>query len=313
MTLHFLAQASLKVWIAGALLGFAASCSAPESKIDGDIIDTSSEVNREVAKIILAHTRERLRSKFCFDESIHFRVVDMGATADDSAAEKPRPGFIDIQMPWLFESDARRESDPDNSAKYLVEHFTRPGSANYVLAHEIGHLWLQQYRERSLPDPARYSTTAPDWLDEAIAIQFEDAGRHMLRKQQFNDSFVNDEIFELSFFLQMSHPKHSPNQVGTFLEPATGLKRERPLRPKDVNLFYTQSLAVSEFLLEKSQNPCLLSVLFERHANGGAAQSIVLEAPVTGHPEELESLQQEFTQWIVMSAHSNAIDEGDNG
>jgi hypothetical protein len=134
----------------------------------------------------------------------------------DAAGERYAAQFANPVQPVAIVSGG---SVSGSQAQFLRQHgFLSlafpdvPGQAHKevsILPHELAHVWFNAWydsgRERSA---AQYASTAPDWLDETVAILNEDEQGVAERRDGLAKLLGEPEtrLYPLSQFLQMTHP-----------------------------------------------------------------------------------------------------------
>lgn len=282
------------------VVSFLSSC-APSIVDEGpsDYSLSADPVNVDVGHHIIHHVRDRLQERFCSNSRFGITILDVGSTAPEKSQLPSQAMRNDLVISWLFESKRKMAEDPSITHGERLKYFTRPKSDNYILAHEIGHHWLTQYSKLPTITKGEYGTSAVDWLDEAIAIQFESDAKKEARRNRFLEAFHYGDIFELDAFLNAPHPIHFPNHDYTFYSQLDGKSKVRKATPVDHDVFYGQALAFSEYIIAKSGDACFLAQLvteLERSNNivEGLHNTGIMESE-TGQYR----LQTDFFSWLA--------------
>ncbi|MGE6334698.1 hypothetical protein [Stenotrophomonas sp. NPDC077659] len=202
-----------------------------------------------------------------------------------------------------------RRTQPKLSAaavEQLVARVSR--STGDVLPHEIGH---SLYQARFWPGPTddgslHYATPAPDWLDEAAAILMEPPPMLAERRQQYHAllSVPSPHVQDLPRFLQAPHPVDAARRAaltGGGSSSASGLTVMTASGDTGAALaaFYQQSLALADFLIERSGCPDVLGQISLALADGQSFDDwLAKSGPALQLGNDVATLTQHWQAWL---------------
>jgi hypothetical protein len=176
-----------------------------------------------------------------------------------------------------------------------------------ILAHEIGHDLFRRYVVPSTR-PGQYGTDAPDWLDESVAIAFEDAELKAERRCEAFRHLKSGTLISIDRYLTMEHP----DLAATPSAGDAGESRNFVSSPTVSALtpvFYAMSLAFSEYLVDRTGS---LSILGDigRMANKGEAPDRWIRIKIAGTNSEDSAaiLNQDFVTWLSADARYQCPD-----
>lgn len=199
-----------------------------------------------------------------------------------------------------------------------------PRSGSNTVPHELGHIWYANafWPSASHPAPSgvrRYGSAAPDWLDEAAAMLMEDESGAETYRQRFAQgrspdpalaAAIPDEI-PLATLIRMDHPTLAAISAAA---PAPG--SVTLVVPVQASIFYAQVRVFSDYLIEQSGNPLILSSISEGMAAGVSFdQWLASNGPQNRLPASLDVLQADWDRWLdnrfgVSSKRSQAAISG---
>lgn len=190
--------------------------------------------------------------------------------------------------PWRFARPSVRVAQPPDD----------------ILAHEIGHDLFRRYVVPSTRS-GQYGTDAPDWLDESVAIAFEDAELKAERRCEAFRHLKSGTLIPIDRYLAMEHPDlaGTPSdaaQSRDFVSSPT----VSPLTP----VFYAMSLAFFEYLVDRTGS---LSILGDigRIASKGEAPDRWIKLKIAGaHPNSAAILNQDFVTWLSADERYRCVD-----
>lgn len=179
-----------------------------------------------------------------------------------------------------------------------------------TLRHELGHaLYGAAFWPNVETAPAeRYGSPAPDWLDESAALLMEGAGLRQQRESAFLDALRQQSrhIAPLEDFIAMDHPltaqtkdrlmaqggQQTQSGIQVMVMASTGDDAAR------FAVFYGQSLAFADFLIDTSQDPRILGTISTAVAEGADFNDWLADAgPRHGLPGALPALQSAWDAW----------------
>lgn len=174
-----------------------------------------------------------------------------------------------------------------------------------TVPHELGHLWFRAafWPEADMASLDYYVTPAPDWLDEAAAMQMEgDAGPRFDRLAEF--SAAGTRVWDLPTLLAKEHPGQILKRiVSEGAAPADGWSMEE-LRALGIDadaipVFYAQSAAFAAFLVEKTGNPSILADVAQWIARGGSFQSwLECCGGALGLGSSVDEIEHAWSEWL---------------
>lgn len=176
-----------------------------------------------------------------------------------------------------------------------------------ILAHEIGHDLFRRYIVPSTR-PGQYGTDAPDWLDESVALAFEDSEQKAERRCEAFRHLKAGTLISIDRYLTMEHPDLAAtpsagdsDQSRDFVSSPT----VSPLTP----VFYAMSLAFFEYLVDRTGS---LSILGDigRIASKGEAPDRWIKIKIAGahSADSAAILNQDFVTWLSADARYRCLD-----
>lgn len=149
---------------------------------------------------------------------------------------------------------------------------------------------------------------APDWLDESVAIAFEDAEQKAERRCEAFRHLKSGTLISIDLYLTMEHP----DLAATPSDGDAGQSRNFVSSPTVSALtpvFYAMSLAFYEYLVDRTGS---ISILGEigRIANKGKAPDQWIKIKIAGkHSEDSAAiLNQDFVTWLSTDARYRCFD-----
>lgn len=179
-----------------------------------------------------------------------------------------------------------------------------------ILAHEIGH---DLFRRHVVPGtrPGQYGTDAPDWLDEAVAIAFEDAEQKAVRRCEAFRHLKSGTLISIDRYLTMEHPDlaATPADAGQSRDFASS-----PSVSALTPVFYAMSLAFFEYLADRTGSTSILGDI-GRMARKGEAPDRWIKIKIAGtHSENSAAiLNQDFVTWLSADARYRCLDPNVRG
>ncbi len=241
----------------------------------------------------------------------------------DSPGEVPKIDFSPFMsrglkiLPFVSNDYLKKIEKPGTQKKSMSE--ARP------LSHEAGHKFFITYVNKNMTKTASNTTNLkyghpeiPDWFDEAIATLSEYPN---LKKRRNNFLKENlDKTIPLEEFFEMEHPyfarnkvklggkkvlsgeeakeflKNNPNIIKnrSGVAKVTVVQSDKKTSPKDL-MFYSQSLAFTEFLVDKKGNSVVKDIA-NGLMNGKKATEIL--ATIDSRYENLENLENDWKAWV---------------
>lgn len=212
-------------------------------------------------------------------------------------------------MAAMIEESIRRSMPnlPDNQVHALVQRASQ--STGNALRHEIGHsLYRAVFWPQHADDDTRYGTPAPDWLDEASAILLEPEAMLAERRAQFRELLRENStlIRPLNEFLLAPHPVGPANQrtqlaLQGVSQASTGMFTAVASGETAMGLaaFYLQSLAVADFLIERSGKQDLLGDISVALASGLTFDAwLALHGRQHGLGTDLAGINRQWDAWL---------------
>ena len=208
-----------------------------------------------------ARTAERNFERLSNSSPPRFTVFGsgIGATAKAAITSANDAGFVlDLKG---FES-AELESSQHGSI-----------STETFISHELGHIFLNEICPSG--EGNEYASTAPDWIDEAVAFAVEvgdDAeARRALFRKQYSSKLKNasTDEFSLEAMLAISHPLSSfsvsrPAKSGGTLQIIA--------MPTDASFFYEKSQALLDFLADHGGQEQIFELAWKYCQSSGISQ-----------------------------------------
>jgi hypothetical protein len=192
-----------------------------------------------------------------------------------------------------------------------------------ALPHELAHLWLIEsfWAQRPKAVTQGYGGPGPDWLDEMAAVLAEPDESKLSRRGLFWSRYAGlgatasarttsaDSLIDLVGYFTSPHPLVAAmRSLGTSDAPA-GSRSGTSIRvlggeaasgfAADGIRFYLQSILVSDFLIEASGDPAILSRIAPEIAKGMSFEQW-LAAYGSDHklPVSTEAFRSQWLQWI---------------
>ena len=163
-----------------------------------------------------------------------------------------------------------------------------------AVAHELGHQWFMKsfWPGRSVGKLGHYGGPAPDWLDELAAVLHENDQLTADRRRQFKAVYLQqpdrkvflditaDDLTDLQKYLSREHPANKGvRDALTKMKQADGSKRspdgvyilagaEAAAVSRDGLMFYLQSRAFADFMIERTGNPRIFAEIAAADASG---------------------------------------------
>lgn len=177
---------------------------------------------------------------------------------------------------------------------------------DHILAHEIGHDLFRRYVVPGT-HPGQYGTDAPDWLDESVAIAFEDAEQKAQRRCEAFRHLKAGTLISIDRFLTMEHPDlaaaPSAGVAGQSRDFASS-PTVSPLTP----VFYAMSLAFFEYLVDRTGSISILGDV-ARIFNKGEAPDRWIKIKIAGSNSEGSTaiLDHDFVTWLSADARYRCL------
>lgn len=174
-----------------------------------------------------------------------------------------------------------------------------------ILPHEIGHDLFRRYVVPSTR-PGQYGTDAPDWLDESVALAFEDAEQKAERRCEAYRHLKAGTLLPVDQYLTMEHPDlaATPRDAGQSRDFVSS-----PTVSALTPVFYAMSLAFFEYLVDRTGS---LSILGDigRIANKGEAPDQWIKIKIAGtHSEDSAAiLNRDFVTWLSADSRYRCLD-----
>lgn len=200
-----------------------------------------------------------------------------------------------------------------------------------ALAHELGHLYfIRTYwpeEEMNVTDVGgdtftRYGGPAPDWLDEMAAVLLETDALTDQRWSRFRDLRIDPAhpgFWPLDDYLSMEHPAFQQAVALIKARQNTAEGRAKGgvvvLRGDEVQadpsgrspaLFYVQSRAFADFLIEASGETTIFASVAQALASGNSfSEWLDMHADRLGLPATVTALENRFTAWSEARASAS--------
>jgi hypothetical protein len=168
---------------------------------------------------------------------------------------------------------------------------------NSILPHEIGHDLLKRYLIPAT-HPGQYGTDAPDWLDEAVAVAFEEPDDQAQRRCEASSLLKSDGLIPLRRFLAMVHPDLAANKKAlagarthTFVFDSSA--------SKDTPAFYAMSIAFPEYLAAGTHSPAILAETIEAFRAGRPLDEwLPARLGGSGQDAGIDKMDRSFLEWL---------------
>lgn len=191
--------------------------------------------------------------------------------------------------PWKFARDSLTVAQPPDD----------------ILAHEIGH---DLFRRHVVPStrPGQYGTDAPDWLDESVAIAFEDSDQKAQRRCEAFRHLKSGTLIPIDRYLTMEHPDLAAT-------PGDADRSRDFASSPDVSAltpaFYAMSLAFFEYLVDRTGATSILGDI-GRIAEKGEAPDRWIRSRISGthSTDSAASLNQDFVTWLAADERYRCLD-----
>ncbi|MBK0056707.1 hypothetical protein [Stenotrophomonas sp. S39] len=252
-----------------------------------------------------------------FSAEVPFGAVILSAALPRQARDAFQSGHA---LPWVrvwaspaekntLLRESLRRTQPELSAAAVEQRVSRASrSTGDVLPHEIGHslyqarFWPGQTADGSL----HYATPAPDWLDEAAAILMEPPSMLAERRRQYRALLgtPSPHVQDLPRFLQAPHPVDAARRAalsGSGSSSASGLTvmTARGDTGAALAAFYLQSLALADFLIERSGRQDVLGQISLALANGQSFDDWLAQSgPPLQLGSDVATLTQHWQAWV---------------
>lgn len=181
-----------------------------------------------------------------------------------------------------------------------------------TVQHEIGHklftaaFWPAQSFER---DPKRYSSPAPDWLDEGAAMLMEPAQATESRRRMFAQMAAGElksaPVQPLQVFLNAPHPRLTspdlPDEIKAGSdENRVSISLSLDSNPAMVSMagYYAQTRVWIDFLSETGQRGTLPAMAESFAASKSLEEWLAQNGAQYGLATTLPALQAQWTHWL---------------
>ena len=326
-----------------------AGCSEHSSTVKKDIVFSQNPINHDVGKIMSDSARNASKVYFCRSGDFSIAIIDAGNSSVPNLSIQKVAEDYNITLPWLFESNEKRDSNADYSSGSQLKYYTRSNSRNYYIIHELGHMIFTRYVMNNKYKFGEYASVAPDWLDESAAIVFEKTSVAERRRNEFYRHFITENIYALPSYLSIkrsSSKREGSSSVSVSLEgkhivanTSTNLgntelgvpnatvsppiifwneNRKEKITLYDGyenNLYYAQSRVFIDYLLVQSNNLCLLADIGHFIAKGNTFEDWLKVQKQIAEVHNIAELENQFMEWIRKeAARRNVVTESvDNG
>ena len=175
---------------------------------------------------------------------------------------------------------------------------------NAILRHEIGHGIFRRHIMQEKPSDIGYGTSAPDWLDETIAVLFESGSSRSRRLRFAREAVRKQNLIPLAIFLSMTHPQYdtvlriAQNRRANSGELANPAGKSQIITGKTAQitaLFYAQCLGFGEFLINRANNNEIIAMLAIKHKEGYDLEPELLKIT---RANDIENLEEDFRDWL---------------
>lgn len=179
---------------------------------------------------------------------------------------------------------------------------------DHILAHEIGHDLFRRYVVPATR-PGQYGTDAPDWLDESVAIAFEDAEQKAERRCEAFRHLKSGTLIPIDRYLRMEHPDLPPSPSAGDAGQSKNFASS-PTVSALTPVFYAMSLAFFEYLVDRTGSTSILGDI-ARISNKGEAPDQWIKIKIAGTRSENSPafLNQDFVTWLSADARYRCFDQ----
>lgn len=241
--------------------------------------------------------------------SAHFPKAQQDLFASQHALPYLRAWIPAEAKAAMIEESLRKSMPglPDEQVRAIALRTSQSGGD--VLRHELGHsLYQSAFWPRSTPDGSRYATPAPDWLDEACAILMEPEAMLADRRSQFR-ALLREAAAQVrppSEFLASPHPLAGADYRAQ-LAARNGSQAANSVMTATLSgdtaqahaAFYLQSLAVADFLIERSGRQDLLGEISQALADGMNFDAwLAANGPRHRLGADIEALDRNWLAWV---------------
>lgn len=258
--------------------------------------------------------RPMFRVRFGHDAP-RYAVVQNEASAEEIGRLKdngfpvvlPLPSKVDLiaqiepQVRSAVEEQLPEASDAeiDSLVAEIVDRQVAAVSGVAIVAHELGHLWLQETFWPGAPSvEGQYGGPAPDWLEEVAAVLMETELLSETRRAAFFKIWQQGLSFDLAAFFAMEHPAKltadAARKAGRAIV-KVGSAADGPT----IDAFYAKSRVFADFLIDVTDQEILASIA-EAAAQGlSMDQWLAAQGNERGLPSDLKGLELAWREWVT--------------
>ena len=202
-----------------------------------------------------------------------------------------------------------------------------------ILSHELGHMYFMRtywpdgrhnlmnpaagdHTQTGAGLPQEYASPAPDWLDEMAAVLLENTALTTSRYeslQAIKSAADLDKIWSLSDYFTLTHPaldqarealeRRQQSSDGNTMGGVVILSQsdlEKPAKGPEPVMFYAQSRAFADYMIEKSGNEQIFAVIAAQLTKGGTMADWLQSVGAShGLPQTVAALQNDFNRWLM--------------
>lgn len=200
-----------------------------------------------------------------------------------------------------------------------------------AVSHELGHQWFMRsfWPGQNVGKLGHYGGPAPDWLDELAAVLHENDPMTADRRRQFKAVYLQQpdrkvlpdnttgELTDLQTYLSREHPANrGARDALSKMRNANGSKRsqdgvtiltgaEALEVSKNGLIFYLQSRAFADFMIERTGNPKLFAEIAVADASGVSFPQWLAKGGIKYRlAPSVSLLEKQWQAWLKVK-HSN--------
>ena len=291
-----------------------------------------TEAAAENYLLALNEGKERFRSAFGQEapQSALVQGNETFARASDALAEL---GYS-AALPWVDQQEqnemmaasirdqvAAAGADPTSPA--VAAQIEQPDVERGLLSHEFGHIWFMREVWRDMePGNHHYGGSAPDWLDELVAVALESEELTESRWRRLREDHTSGAALGLEQFFTMPHPSaaiarqvaeerggilapDSPELQGrrsyTRVTTLTGEDARRVMANSESNplTFYAMARGVLDFLQDRGGADILPELSGGLRAGASLEDWLASDGARFNLASDLTALEADWSEWMA--------------
>jgi len=294
--------------------------------------------------LALEEGRERFRSAFGQDAP-RSAVVQGNASFAFASTSLTELGYSSA-LPWIDRQEqnemmaaqirnqvALAGADPDSpSVTAQIDQLLTGRSSDAptpemergILSHEFGHMWfmLEIWRDDTTPVNTHYGGSAPDWLDELVAVALENEELTDSRWQRLRRDIEDENALALGQFFSMPHPSAAiarqvvaargeeltpPNNAGTEGVQAvtratilTGEDARRLIANSESNplTYYAMARGMLDYLQERGGDGILPAISTSLRHGTSLEGWLASDGARFNLPGDMAALEADWDDWV---------------